>query len=318
MAKILVTGALGFIGSNLTQALIRQEHEVIAIDNFDPYYPAFIKKHNLEEIKKVGKFTFIKGDLRDYSFMKKLIQDERIEIIFHESALPGVRKSIENPIETNRTNVDATLNLLSISSQGELELFVNASSSSVYGDPIYLPLDEAHPTNPISPYGVSKLAAEHYASIFFRIYGLPTVSLRYFTVYGPRMRPDLAIFSFTKSLLDNKRPIVYGNGEQTRDFTYVDDIVEANIKTLERKPKGEVINIGSGKRVSINQILQFLIAVTGKNIKPIYKEKVKGDVSHTWADTNKAKNLLGWQPHTDIKTGLKQFVDWYIKNRHFY
>lgn len=311
MAKILVTGGAGFIGSHIAERLILEGHEIIVIDNFDSYYPTTIKKRNLEEMNKIGKFSFIRGSLENYEFIKKIVDEERIEIIFHEAARPGVRISVVDPLRTHKQNVTPTLNLLSVSVEYNIELFVNASSSSVYGEPSYLPFDETHPTIPASPYGISKLAAEHYATCFFKIYGLPTVSLRYFTVYGPRMRPDLAIFSFTKMIFDNKQPVVFGNGEQKRDFTYIDDVVEANIKVLERKPKGEVINIGFGKNISINELLHLIANITGKNIRPEYKEKVKGDVSSTWANIDKAKRILDWRPKTDIETGLINFLRWY-------
>ncbi len=316
MAKILVTGGAGFIGSHIAQRLILEGHEIIVIDNFDSYYPTAIKKRNLEEMKKVGKFTFMKESLEDYNSIKKIVDEERVEIVFHEAARPGVRISVDDPLRTHEQNVTPTLNLLWISVESEIELFVNASSSSVYGEPSYLPLDETHPTRPISPYGISKLAAEHYTHCFFKIYGLPTVSLRYFTVYGPRMRPDLAIFSFTKMLFDDKQPVVFGDGEQKRDFTYVDDVVEANLKVLERKPKGAVMNIGFGENISINDLLKLLIKITGKNVQPTYKEKVKGDVSSTWANIDKAKRVLNWQPKTNIETGLKNFLRWYKEYEH--
>ena len=279
MAKILVTGGAGFIGSHLSQMLLAQEHEIVIVDNLDSYYPPSIKQRNLDEIQKTGNYTFIKEDAGHYKAMKKLIRDEHVEVIFHEASRPGVRTSIAEPMTTHKKNVDVTLNLLLISAESEVEFFVNASSSSVYGEPSFLPLDETHDTNPRSPYGVSKLAAEQYTKVFYDIYGLPTVSLRYFTVYGPRMRPDLAIFLFTHHLLNSTQPTIFGDGEQTRDFTYVDDIVKANLGVLEKRPRGEIINIGSGSQVSINQLFQILLDITGTTLMPVYTEKAKGDVS---------------------------------------
>lgn len=233
-------------------------------------------------------------------------------------ARPGVRYSIDNPLTSHTHNVISTLNLLKASLENDIEYFVNASSSSVYGEPLSLPYDESHPTKPISPYGVSKLTAEHYTRCFYEIYGLPTVSLRYFTVYGPRMRPDLAIFSFLRKIISGNPPIIYGTGEQKRDFTYVEDIVQANLQALAIRPKGEIFNIGSGKTISINDIFQILIDITGSTLEPRYEERVIGDVSDTWANIEKAKKILGWKPKTEIADGLKAFADWYMQSKHFY
>ena len=268
MVKILITGGAGFIGSHLAKKMIEDEHDVVAIDNFDSYYPAEIKKSNLENIPNSRNFKFINADLTNYRSIHTIVRDEHVEIIVHEAARPGVRSSIQDPQLVNKQNVDATLGLLKIAYENNIDYFINASSSSVYGEPLYLPLDENHSTNPISPYGVSKLAAEYYTKCFYQTFGLPTLSLRHFTVYGPRMRPDLAIFSFTKSITEHKSPFVFGDGEQKRDFIYIDDVIEAIIKAIEHRPKGEIINIGTGNQISVNTLLHLLMDIIGVHIQP--------------------------------------------------
>jgi UDP-glucose 4-epimerase len=318
MASILVTGGAGFIGSHLAQALVQRGHHVVVVDNMDAYSPCAIKQHNLEEVHKAGKVLFMKEDAGDYEAMSQLVRQQNIEIIFHQSARPGIRQSLADPLTTHRQNVVTTLHLLQVAVDQDVDLFVNASSSSVYGETSIMPLEETHPLRPISPYGVSKLAAEAYTRCYFSVYGLPTVSLRYFTVYGPRMRPDLAIFIFTRLLLEQQPPVVFGDGEQKRDFTYIDDVVAANLAVLEHPPLGEIINIGYGSHVSINQMLSMLGRLTGSLVTPQYQPKLKGDVSDTWASVDKARNLLRWQPTTDLASGLQRFVDWYRQRQTFY
>lgn len=318
MASILITGGAGFIGSHLAHALLTQDHDLVLVDNLDAYYPPPIKRRNLDLLRDAGTFTFVEEDAGDYQAMCELMRRHHIEVIFHQSARPGIRQSLADPQTTHRQNVATTLHLLQAATDQDVDLFVNASSSSVYGETTSLPLKENQPPRPISPYGVSKMSAEAYARCYHALYSLPTVSLRYFTVYGPRMRPDLAIFIFTRSLLEGRRPVVFGDGEQKRDFTYIDDVVAANLAVLEHPPAGEVINIGYGSHVSINHLLAMLGDLTKTDVTPLYREKVRGDVSDTWACVDKARRLLGWQPTTDLATGLRHFVDWYREAQDFY
>jgi UDP-glucose 4-epimerase len=317
MAKILVTGGAGFIGSHLAEELA-ETHKVIILDNLDSYYNARIKSENVRIAEGQGA-KFIKGDVTDYDFVEKTIKENTIEIVFHEAARPGVRYSIKDPFLPNRVNITGTLNVLKASLNSHVRKVINASSSSVYGKVEYLPLDERHPTCPLSPYAVSKLAAEQYCRVFYDVYGLPTVSLRYFTVYGPRMRPDLAIPIFTKSVLNNEPPTIFGNGEQTRDFTYVDDIIEANLKLLETdKADGEVLNVGSGRRVTINHIIDILKHLLNSNIESKYIDSMKGDARDTLANIDKAKSMIGYEPTTPLEEGLSKFIQWYKRNPGFY
>jgi UDP-glucose 4-epimerase len=318
MASILVTGGAGFIGSYLAQAFLAHDHDVTVVDNLDDYYPQTIKRRNLDRVRAMGEVMFVQEDAGDYAAMRQLVDDQEITVIFHESARPGIRQSLADPLATHRQNVAVTLHLLKVAVDCDLDLFVNASSSSVYGEPIALPLEETQPTQPISPYGISKQAAELYTRCFYDVYALPTVSLRYFTVYGPRMRPDLAIFTFTRDLMAGRQPVVFGDGEQRRDFTYIDDVITANLAVLNRPPVGETLNIGHGDHVSINTLLTMLGKLTGSTIPPRYKHKLQGDVSHTWASVEKAQRLLGWQSRVPLAEGLERFVDWYRSEQEVY
>lgn len=318
MSKILITGGAGFIGSHLAENLIRQDHEVVIVDNMDPYYSVKIKEKNLNFIEETGSFTLIKGDITDRDAIKKLIEDG-VEYIFHEAAQPGVRASVIDPIKPYNVNITGTLNVLEAARKSGVKRVINASSSSVYGKVEYLPFDEKHPTQPISPYGVSKLAAELYCKVYNDIYGLPTVSLRYFTVYGPRMRPDLAIPIFTKALMEGKSPTIFGDGKQTRDLTFIDDIISANLRLLDSsKADGEVINVGGGKRIDVNQLYGILMSLIECDIEPIYGDVIKGDAKHTLSNIDKARQLIGYEPTTSIEKGLKRFFEWYKANMDFY
>ncbi|UCG69076.1 MAG: SDR family oxidoreductase [Thermoplasmata archaeon] len=318
MVKILITGGAGFIGSHLAERLAQLDHEIVILDNLDPYYDIGIKKKNLEIILKNKNCSFIKGDILDKEQLNKIVLGD-VKFIFHEAAQPGVRASVENPLKPNDVNVKGTLNVLEAARKGDVKRVISASSSSVYGKVEYLPFDEKHPTTPLSPYGVSKLVAEHYCRVYNDLYDIPTVSLRYFTVYGPRMRPDLAIPLFTRALLSGESPTIFGNGEQTRDLTYIEDIVSANLKLLEtEKADGEILNVGGGKRVTVNQLFEKLCQLVDVKIDPIYIEEIKGDAKHTLASIDKARELLGYEPTTVIETGLSKFVGWFRANQNFY
>ena len=306
----LVTGGAGFIGSHIGERCAKEGHEVVLIDNLDDYYSPQLKKENIECVLASGKATFVHGDITDLELLRKVI-DKDVDFVYHEAAQAGVRISVENPFKANEVNVLGTLNVLQASLEADVERLINASSSSVYGKVEYLPFDEKHPTQPVSPYGVSKLAAEHYCRVFYDVYGLPTVSLRYFTVYGPRMRPDLAISIFTRKMLKNEKIKIFGDGTQTRDFTYIDDIVQANKKLLATsKADGRVINIGSGNRISINDLAMNLKEIIGSSSELIYAELQKGDAEHTLADVSLAKELLGYESCVNIHEGLRRFVSY--------
>jgi UDP-glucose 4-epimerase len=310
MSKIVITGGAGFIGSHIAEALV-EDHEVVIVDNLDDYYSPTLKQRNLDCIMEKGDLDFVQGDITDLDLLRNVI-DDTVDYVFHEAAQAGVRISVEDPFKPNNVNVLGTLNVLKASLDAGVRRVINASSSSVYGKVQYLPFDEAHPTMPVSPYGVSKLAAEHYCRVFYEVYGLPTVSLRYFTVYGPRMRPDLAISIFTRKMHASEPITVFGDGEQTRDFTYIDDIVRANLRLLETDAAdGYAMNVGGGQRITVNDLIAHLRKITGSASEVMYSDKQKGDAEHTLADVGRARELVGYRPEVSIGEGLDRLVEWH-------
>ena len=309
--RILITGGAGFIGSHLTDKLLELGNEVICFDNFDSYY--LNKEKNIEQNLMNPNYKLIKADILNYNLLK--IAMKKVEIIFHLAAQPGVRFSIENPRKTVQVNVLGTVNVLKAVLEQNVRKVIFASSSSVYGEPKRLPLDEKHPTNPISPYGLSKLCSEKYCQLYHTLHKENIVILRYFTVYGSRQRPDMAIHKFTKLIVQGEPPIIYGDGLQSRDFTYVDDIVNGTILAAENdEATGQIFNLASGSKITVNKLVKLLIRLLEKGkIKPIRTETQRGDVSHTHADITKAKSVLGYQPKTSLLQGLKTFVRWYSK-----
>lgn len=309
-SNILITGGAGFIGSHLVERLLAKGDYITCLDNLDPYYSQQIKERNISPFLNQGNFRFVRGDIRDKRLLRDLLVG--VDYIFHDAAQAGVRKSVECPSMPHDVNATGTLRILEAAINSDIKRMINASSSSVYGRIGYLPFNEDHPNLPISPYGVSKLMAEHYCRVFKEIFGLNTISLRYFTVYGPRMRPDLAINIFTAKALRNEPIEIFGTGEKTRDFTYINDVVEANVLALSSGIGP--YNIGSGTRISINELVNNIIELTGSRSKVIHKADIKGDADHTWANIERAKKELGWEPKIEIKTGLKRYIEWYIKS----
>lgn len=310
--KILVTGGAGFIGSHILDKLMERGFEVTVFDNLDTGHIENIVSHQ-------GKkdFHFIKGDIRNFDLVKETIKD--VDVVFHEAALASVTLSVQNPILSNDVNVTGTLNLLKASSDLGVKRFIFASSAAVYGDTKTPEKIEDLSTNPRSPYGISKLAAENYVKIFHKLYGLETVALRYFNVYGPRQRFDLqfayggVITIFTNKLLRNMPPVVFGDGEQTRDFVYIGDVVEANMLALDsRDAVGEAFNIGTGLSVSVNQIAETLKDIVNKReLENVHADPRPADGRHGYANIGKAQKILGFHPKVSIKDGLVRLVDWY-------
>ena len=304
--KALVTGGAGFIGSHLVDRLMEKGFEVAVLDNFST---GSLK--NLSQHLGKANFHLIEGDIRNERDVKKALED--IDFVFHLAAIVSVELSIKNPILVNEVNVCGTLNLLKESLNGGVKRFVYISSCAVYGNPIRLPIDEEHPTKPTSPYGASKLASENYCQVFHEIYGLETVSLRLFNVYGSRqaMGPYSGVITkFIDRLKDGKPPIIYGDGKQTRDFVYVQDVVDACLLSLNSKGcVGESINIGSGVETSISDLAEILIELFGlSDVKPKYAQPRAGDIRRSCASLNKAKRLLGYQPKISLREGLKRVV----------
>ncbi|WP_265112380.1 GDP-mannose 4,6-dehydratase [Halosolutus halophilus] len=321
MTHALVTGGAGFIGSHVATGLLERGHVVTVLDSMEPYYDLRIKEQNIGRCREAGgdRFQFVEGSITDEELVDDLFSSQDIDVVYHQAAQAGVRTSVENPKKPHEINTTGLLTLLTAADEYGVRRFVNASSSSVYGEVEYLPYDEDHQTVPQSPYGVTKLTAEHYCRVWKDVYDVPTVSLRYFTVYGPRMRPNMAITNFTSRCLDGKPPIIYGDGEQTRDFTYVDDVVEANLALLETSAAdGEVVNVGSTRRITIEELAEHVIAETGADVDPEYTDPKEADARHTHADVTKARELLDYEPSTEIRDGVSQFVDWYRENREWY
>jgi nucleoside-diphosphate-sugar epimerase len=306
--RSLVTGAAGFIGSSISERLIKEGHEVVGVDCFTDYYPRSIKEANLNNLLKIPEFNFLEEDLLEAKLEEMLAG---VDTIFHQAAQAGVRSSwgAEFEIYTSN-NVLATQRLLEACKGVGIKKFIYASSSSVYGDSEELPLREGSPLKPVSPYGVTKLAGEHLAYTYWKNFNVPVISLRYFTVYGPRQRPDMAFHKFIKSILRGEDIEIFGDGEQTRDFSYISDIVEGNILAMKSDAAGEVFNLGGGSRVSVNKVLDTLQEIAGKTTKIVYRDVQKGDVRHTLADTGNARKYLGYITQVSLKEGLTEEWQW--------
>ena len=312
--KIMVTGGAGFIGSHLVDELIRMDNNVVVYDNLDSYYAG--KEENIKTNMGNPNLSFLNLDILDYHALCRVMK--KVDVIFHLAAQPGVRYSLENPQKTNAVNTTGTLNVLMAAKQNHVKKIIFASSSAVYGIPQYMPVDETHPTRPISIYGASKLAAEKFCQIYNGLLNLPIIILRYHTVYGPRQRPDMAIYKWTQQLSENKHPVIYGTGEQTRDFTYVGDVINGTLKAGQIDDvKGEIFNLGGGSRVSVNEVVKLLLKLTGKkDINPIYEPPKLGDVPDTYADISKGRNILGYKPKVSLDAGVRQFIEWFRSRMH--
>lgn len=309
--KCLVTGAAGFIASHLCRRLLREGYEVIGIDCFTDYYPRWIKERNIEPLLKEKRFEFISEDLDALdvkSFLKRAGQ------VFHLAAQAGVRTSWgENFSDYIKNNIHITQKLLEGSKDIPVEKFIFASSSSVYGLTPVLPMAENNPLSPLSPYGVTKLAAEQLCFLYFQNYGIPAISLRFFTVYGPGQRPDMAFHKFFKAIAEGKEITVYGDGSQTRDFTYIDDILDAIMAASRTGRLGETYNVGGGAREKLEAVFPLLEEICQKKMQVQREEKQKGDVLHTFADIGKARRDLNYMPKTDLKEGLREEWEWIRK-----
>lgn len=303
----LVTGGAGFIGSNIVERLIKERKQVKVIDSFTTG-----KRENIEPF--LPHIEFIKGDIRNPNLVKKVM--DGVDYVLHQAAVPSVPRSVKDPLTSNSANVEGTLNILVAARDAKVKRVVYASSSSIYGDTPVLPKREDMEPNPLSPYAVSKFAGELYCKVFYQIYSLETVCLRYFNVFGPRQDPSsqyaAVIPKFITCILNKGQPIIYGDGEQSRDFTYVANVVEANILAAKAEDtSGEVFNIACGQRTTINELVEKLNKILGLNIEPHYTKPRKGDVKHSLADIFEAKKKLGYTPKTNFEEGLKMAVKWF-------
>ena len=305
--KALVTGVAGFIGSHLAEGLLKLGWEVRGVDSFTDYYPRKIKENNLKDLRENKNFSFQEKDLSSLDLRKVL---EGIDYLFHLAAQSGVRGGWERNFEIYvKNNITITHRLLEETKEFPLKKFVLASTSSIYGESS-LPMREDNVLRPISPYGITKLTAENLCYLYYKTYKVPIIILRYFTVYGPRQRPDMAFHKFIKALLNNEEITIYGDGNQTRDFTYISDALEATITAAQSKTVGEIINIGGGAQLTVNETLGILEKITKKKAKIKYIEKQRGDVLHTFADISEAKRLLNYQPKIKLREGLEKEVAW--------
>jgi len=310
MERFLVTGGAGFIGSNICKKLISQDCFVRVIDNL-----LTGKKSNLNSF--IDKIEFIQADMGDEQIARSAMKD--IDVVLHEGALPSVPRSVDDPALTHKHCVDATFTLLLAARDAGVKRFVYASSSSAYGDTPTLPKVEAMPPRPLSPYAVGKLVGEYYCTVFYKVFGLETISLRYFNVFGPHQDPTsqyaAAIPAFVTAILKDKPPTVFGDGLQSRDFTYVDNVVEANLLAARAKhTKGEVINIACGQVVTVNETISIINELLGKDIKPKYDPPRPGDIKHSLADITLAQKTIGFKPKIQFKQGLQKAIDWYREN----
>ncbi len=310
--KCLVTGGAGFIGSNLADGLLAQGAKVVIIDNLVTGF-----RENVEEIK--GDVEFIEGDINDAGALKRAL--EGVEVVFHEAALPSVPRSVENPVETHDACVNGTFNLLCAARDAGVRRLVYAASSSAYGNQPTLPKVETMRPEPLSPYAGAKLMGEYYCQIFSRVYGLETISLRYFNVFGPRQNPSSmysgVISRFVDALMGGKTPVIYGDGETSRDFTFVANVVDANIKAAQTvKGIGEVMNCANGDRITLNELLEVLKKITGNpDVMADYQPERAGDVKHSQADNNRIVECLGYEKLVGLEEGLIKTIDWWKNSR---
>ncbi|UCF17056.1 MAG: SDR family oxidoreductase [Phycisphaerales bacterium] len=310
MDKFLVTGGAGFIGSSICRKLVAQGCFVRVVDNL-----LTGKKSNLAEI--IDKIEFVEADMGDAEVARSAVKN--IDVVFHQGALPSVPVSVDNPAATHRHCVDATFRMLLAARDAGAKRFVYAASSSAYGDAPTSPKVETMPCNPLSPYAVAKLTGEYYCSVFYKVFDLETVALRYFNVFGPYQDPTsqyaAAIPAFVTAILKDQPPTVYGDGEQSRDFTYIDNVVDANLLASGAKEThGETVNIACGQAVTVNEIIAMINKLLGKNIEPIYTDPRPGDVKHSLADITAARNLLGFEPVVSFAKGLQLAIEWYRNN----
>ena len=306
--RVVVTGGAGFIGSNLVRALSGDNH-VVVVDDLSTGHI-----ENIQDLIDDEKIEFIEGSITDLSLLQKTFNGA--DFVFHEAAVTSVPRSVKDPVRSNCVNVNGTLNVLLAARDNSVEKVVYASSSSVYGDTPTLPKREDMPPCPLSPYAVSKLVGEYYCKVFTGVYGLKTVSLRYFNVYGPWQDPagDYAavIPKFITNVLADKPPVIYGDGEQTRDFTFVEDVVNANVLAAENSVTG-VLNIACGQRVSVNNLAGLVTRVVGRDLDPVYDSPQPGDIRHSLADISKAKHELNYEPRFNLTEGLEEEVKWFQK-----
>jgi UDP-glucose 4-epimerase len=313
MSNILVTGGAGFIGSNLTEALLRRGHLVRVLDDFSTG-----KRENLIFNQPYPSLEIIEGDVRILGTCQMAVKGT--DYVFHQAALPSVQRSIEDPEGSDAVNAGGTLNILLAAREEGVKRVIYASSSSVYGDTPTLPKHEEMPPHPLSPYALQKYVGEQYCRLFYELYGLDTISLRYFNIFGPKQDPNslysAVIPKFIDALVQDHPPIIYGDGEQSRDFTYIENVVQANLLAMSAAIlHGEAINVACGQRTSLNQLCHVLQKILGSNQSPLYEEPRKGDVRHSLADIRRGKEIINYEPTVGIEMGLKKTVEFFQRQK---
>ncbi len=314
--RILLTGGAGFIGSHVAEALLRLGHDLTIVDNFNDFYPPRIKEANIDSVRLTGDFDLRRTDLLDLEKLRDIFRERRPETIIHLAAYAGVRPSLRDPALYDRVNVTGTVHLLDLAREFGIGNFIFGSTSSVYGVNSKVPFGETDPLDsPISPYAVTKRAAELLCYTYHYNYGLPVTCLRFFTVYGPRQRPEMAIHKFTRMILEGETIPIYHQGQSRRDYTYVEDIVQGVTAALGQRFDFEIINLGNSQTVGLLDLVRLIERNTGKEAKIQLMPAQPGDVPITYADIRKARRLLGYRPATAIDGGVARFVDWYREHR---
>jgi len=309
--NILVTGGAGFIGSNLIEKLLKEGYEVVCLDNFNDYYNPQIKRNNIKPFLREKRFNLVEADIRDKDALKKIFEKYKFKKVIHLAAQAGVRLSLKQPNLYVDVNINGTLNLLELSKEYKIKNFIFGSSSSVYGTTKEIPFSEEGKLKPISPYGVSKRAGELLCSTYNHLYNLPVTILRFFTVYGQRQRPDMAIHKFTKLVDESKEICLYGDGETSRDYTYISDIVEGIISALNTGFNHETFNLGNSTPTILSHLISLIEKNLGKSAKIKCLPEQPGDPSITFADISKSKRALNYVPKIKIEEGIKKFIEWY-------
>ncbi len=315
-SPILVTGGAGFIGSHLVDKLLEEKIEVVVVDDFNNFYDPKIKRKNVENHLKDKNYKLFEGDICDFNFLKKIFQNYPFKMIVHLAARAGVRPSLKDPLLYEKVNGIGTLNLLELCKENKIKNFIFASSSSVYGINSKVPFSEEDPIEkPISPYASTKRANELMCFTYHHLYGINITSLRFFTVYGPRQRPEMAIYKFTKLCYENKPITIYGDGSAKRDFTFIEDIIDGVFKSMEKCYPFEIINLGESKTIDLLSLISLIEKNLGKKAKIEFLPPEAGDVPITYANIDKAKKLLNYNPKFPIEDGIKLFIDWFIKTK---
>ncbi len=311
----LVTGGAGFIGSHLCERLIHNNNNVVCLDNFNSYYDPELKRRNVQSLLNHPAYRLIEGDILDWQLLEKIFKENSFDVVIHLAARAGVRPSIKDPRLYEKVNVGGTVNLLELSSRLNIPKFILASSSSVYGNNTKVPFSEMDRVDsPISPYAATKRACELLSYTYFLLYDLSVTCLRFFTVYGPRQRPDMAIHKFARLITEGKEIPIFGDGTTRRDYTYITDIIDGIESAIERCDGYNVYNLGESRTVQLNYLVELLEKTIGKKANIKYLPEQPGDVSITYADISKAKQELNYNPQTSIEEGIQEFIEWYMKS----